>query len=259
MLGMGTWSSPFFRSAVLRVSLSLFGLSSALWSLTASPSFWQMMPARDAAARIVADERFKPHSLKEMLLHIESAPPPFVRQAGLLSATALISLLAQEDTLRRKAPEEADREADAARRRLTDALGVNPTNSYLWFMLYSVDLARIGAEPSTVAYLERSYALGPHEGWIARRRNRLALAALPMLTEFAQLAAISEYEEMVDADFIEEAALNLLGVGWPYRARLIAALVSADIVSKTLLYRRIEIEGIKLAIPGISIDERPWR
>jgi len=230
-----------------------------LWTMFALPSFRLTVPARDVAARIVADERFKRGILPGALARMETVKRPLMLQAEFSKAEALLMLRTTEEAIQQQAPEEGDRGIEGAQQKVIAALFVNPSDSFLWLMLYSVETARSGFGPEKVGLLDLSYAVGPLEGWIAIRRNRLALAIFPMLRDDIQRAAVSEFAELVDSDFIEEAANNLTGVGWSIRERLLSELVEVDITSRQALAKRLSSNGIKLAIPGIKTDERPWR
>ncbi|MCK1345781.1 MULTISPECIES: hypothetical protein [unclassified Bradyrhizobium] len=244
---------------MLRGLLLPLGLLSVFWSLTALPSFRRTTPAREVTARIIADERFKTGALNQMLTRIEAEPAPPIQQPELWLADVLIRLRTAEEAMQQKTLEEADREVEAAEHKLIAALHLSPTDSLLWLLLYSVETTRNGFDPKTLSYLDRSYLAGPHEGWIALRRNRLSLAVFPVLGDWTRQATVSEFSEMVDADFIEEAGTNLMGVGWAQRERLLAALRDVDVSSKTSLLKRLLADGINLKIPGIEHNERPWR
>ncbi|WP_126259820.1 hypothetical protein [Bradyrhizobium sp. LVM 105] len=142
--------------------------------------------------------------------------------------------------------------------KIRTALRENPMGSFLWLMLYSVGTARNGLDPKNISYLEQSYATGPNEGWVALRRNRLALAVFPVLSTLVQSEVISEFANTVDSDFIAEAELTLIGVGWTYKERLLSALESVDLASRQALRKRLSNDGIKVSIPGLQADERPW-
>ena len=109
-----------------------------------------------------------------------------------------------------------------------------------------------------MSYLEQSYSTGPREGWIALRRNRLALAAFQMLNERMQDSVTAEFAGMVDSYFIGEAADNLQRAGWPQRERLLASLGDVDIMSRELFAKWLERNGVKVVVPGVKSNERPW-
>ncbi|MCK1675306.1 hypothetical protein IVA89_26605 [Bradyrhizobium sp. 150] len=257
---MGMWNNaPATRSAAFRALLLPLGLFSVLWSLTAVPSFWRTAPARDIIARIIADDRFRPGVLDQMLVRIEAEPVLAIPRPELSLASVLVRLRIAEEGMQRRTLAEADREVEAAEHQLMASLKVTPSDSFLWLMLYSVKTTRNGFDPEIVRYLERSYLAGPHEGWIAVRRNRLALSIFPTLRDGTRQLAVSEFAELVDGDFIQEAAANLIGVGWAQNERLLSALGGIDLSSKTNLWKRLRAEGINVKIPGLEFSERPWR
>lgn len=241
----------------MRLVVAALGFAAILWSCAALPPFWLTLPARQAAERIVADQRFRPGVLRQLLVRLANAPQPKPLPAAFARADALISLRAAESQWR--AQDDADRETDVAYQKIRSALSVLPGDPLLWLLLYSVDMARNGFHAEIVDYLDRSYAEGPNEGWIALRRNRLALAIFSSLRAETQNLVIAEFAKMVDADWIDHAALNLLGTGWQQRDRLVSALGEVNISSKKSLYNQISGSGVRLNIPGLDYDVRPWR
>lgn len=245
------WSSA-------RPLLCVLGAAGLCWSLTVLPIFRSTAPAREVTERIMADRRFKFGVLADVLARIESEPKRSLTQATFVRAEAFVGLGAAEGAMARGSPGEADREMAAADDRVRSSLSVNPGDSFLWVMLYSLATAREGIGPENLAYLDQSYATGPREGWISLRRNRLTLAAFSMLDELQKSRAVAEFASIVDSDFTEDAGLNLTGVGWQYRARLVNGLGSVDIISRQALSKWLSSNGYRMQIPGIELEDRPW-
>lgn len=245
--------------ALLRGLLVIGAVGGLLWSVVVLPCFWRILPASDATARIIADERFKAGTLAGVLAGIEAGLHGAAAESAMRRAIALIRLRLAEEVMVRNSSEEADREVATAEQKVRSALEMNPGDSFLWMMLYSVQLTRNGVDPASIRHLEQSYTTGPFEGWISLRRNRLALAAFSQCSATMQAAITSEFSEMVDSDFIETAAANLTSVGWAHRSGLLSALGSIDLASKKSFYKRLSADGIKVSIPGLEVDERPWR
>ncbi|PJG55625.1 hypothetical protein CVM73_08700 [Bradyrhizobium forestalis] len=222
------------------------------------PSFRGLLPARDIAARIISDDRLKAQALAEILALIEPAAAAALSPPELFRASALARVRLAEVAMARKSSDEADAEIAAAEQKLVEALSVNPTDSFLWLMLYSVETSRSGFDPKTVAHLERSYLAGPNEGWIAVRRNRVALGVFPLLSELAQARVVDEFAEMVDADFWNDTEANLTGIGWAHRDRLLAGLQRVDLVSREAFARMLFRDGYDIQVPGVKQKERPW-
>ncbi|MCK1616116.1 hypothetical protein IVA96_05450 [Bradyrhizobium sp. 159] len=244
---------------MLRGVLLLLGAGGMLWSLAVLPSFWLTTPARAIAARIMEDQRFRPGALSDALSRITNDFAPFIVQPELLHAEALIRLQKAEEAIQRKSPDEADREVEKAENKLRASLSTSPNDSFLWLLLHSIEMTRNGFDTDHSSYLMQSYMIGPYEGWISLRRNRLALAALPMLGGTTQERVVAEFASLVDSDFIEDASLNLTTVGWVHRERLAASLAGTDIVARESFAKRLSKDGVKIKIPGIETQDRPWK
>src|SRR5438874_3259723 len=162
------------RQAWARAPMLLLGLAGALWSLTALPSFWRVMPARELSTRVLMDDRFKPGVLSEVLAQVEEQPAPILLPYELARAEALVHLRVAEEAIERRSSEVADREVGSTVEKVRFSLSLNPSDSFLWLTLYSVETTRKGFNVSNVSYLDQSYAIAPREGWIALRRNKLA-------------------------------------------------------------------------------------
>lgn len=246
-------------AAGLGVLLLVVGLGSLLWVTFVLPSFWWTAMARDAAALIVANERFKAGALTVVLAKIQGQPAAALSKSDIMRAVALVRLRRAEEMMARNSSEEVDREIATAEAVVRSALVVNPTDAFIWLKLYSVQTTRNGFDPKNVSLLIQSYATGPNEGWIAVRRNRLALGVFSTLSRSAQDTVAHEFAQLVESDFTDEAATNLMGVGWANRGRLLEALTGVDVVSKNGLSRRLRVDGIEVKVPGIELEGRPWQ
>lgn len=242
-----------------RAVLLLLSLVALWWSTTVLPTARFTASALNLTERIMADERFKRGPLSEILAQIESAARGVVAQASVSRAQALIRIELAEKAMQQKGADEVDRETIAAEGNVKSSLALNPADSFLWMLLYSIATTRNGFDPIHIKYIEQSYQSGPREGWVALRRNPLALAAFPLLDVSLRRMAVTEFAQIVDADLTNEAALILEGTGWTHRDALLAALSQADFVSRLNLYKRLSQDGLKLQITGIPYDERPWR
>ncbi|MFC7698618.1 hypothetical protein ACFQX9_18230 [Bradyrhizobium sp. GCM10028915] len=246
-------------AASSRIWLLPLGVAGVLWSLNVLPSFLATAPLRDWSAQIIADETFKVGTFTELARGGALSAELWMLEPARAQAEALIHLRAAEEAIRRKNSEEADRAVEAALTKVRSALAVTPTDSLLWLLIYSVETSRGGVDPQYVRYLDQSYRCGPYEGWLMLRRNGLALAIFPTLTNITQEAVISEFAEMVDADFLADAAKNLTTVGWAYRARLLPKLEQITLASRQSFARALSGQGYKVPIPGIVQHDRPWR
>lgn len=209
--------------------------------------------------RVLAEDRFRPGILGGVVRSIETASKSTVQRSDLARAEALIRLRIAEEAVGRKAPTEVDREFSIANEKMGASVELNPADSLLWFMLYSVGTTHRGFDSTTVGYLKQSYITGPSEGWVALRRNRFALAAFPSLSNAMQARVVSEFCSMVDSEFTEIAALNFMGLGSVERDRLLESLSRTDIVPREKFARTLVRQGLTVSVPGVEIEQRIWR
>ncbi|MBR1329076.1 hypothetical protein [Bradyrhizobium ottawaense] len=252
----GTNRSSLRKAECFARTLQLaFGLICVLWSSVALQSFWAIAPAREMTARIVANERFKRSVLVSARVELEAWQSLSVHNASLERAKALMGLSSFEID----STPEAEHEFDASRAGVRAALRLNPMDSYLWLRLYSSAMLHSGVGNVNIRLLRQSYQTGPLESWIALGRNRMALAAFPMLDDEMQDNVLSEFAHLVDSGFIDAAAASVTGAGWAYRGSLMDRLRRVDLIEREALARRLARDGIPITVPEIGIDERPWR
>lgn len=242
---------------LMRATVLLLGFACAGWSVTVLPIFGLAERLRDVSDRIISDQQFKPGRLNDVLARIEARPEIRPPLPAVTRAEALVRLRAADDTMRQSA-EASDSAVAVTETSLKRAIALNPQDSFLWLMLYSLQNTRNGFDLVNLGLVEQSYASGPLEGWIALRRNRLALAVFPSLDRAAQTQVVNEFAEIVDADFQSDAEVNLIGIGWPYRDRLLAGLERVDIASRQMFARMLVHDGYDVQVPGVKPKERPW-
>ncbi|WP_158284438.1 hypothetical protein [Bradyrhizobium sp. SUTN9-2] len=183
---------------------------------------------------------------------------PTVMPPELTYTKALLALRAEEATQRYNL-DKADQKVDSAEVLLRAALAINPNDSFLWLMLYSVATMRHGFDLRYLSYLEQSYTLGANEGWVALRRNSLALASSPLLDSATQRSAKLEFAAILNSGFVDVAANNLMRVGPVARDKLLKSLDRVDIAPREALARKLLRDGVSVSVPGVKLDERLWR
>ncbi|MET4369770.1 hypothetical protein ABIA99_002457 [Bradyrhizobium sp. LB12.1] len=243
----------------VRAPLLLLGLVGVLWFYATLPSIWLAAPVRDVTARILSDDRFKSGTLSKLVAQIAVRPSLMVEPSDFVRGEALILLRTSEEMIGRKSPEDADRKVEAATDKVKYSLSVNPTDAFLWLMLYSTAISRDGLDFRNIKYLDQSYVIAPFEGWIVLRRNRVGLALFQSLSEATQQNVLTEFGAMINSGFIDDAAMNLEGVGWAERDRLLTTLERANEIPREAFARRLARDGVKAIVPGVEIDQRSWR
>lgn len=239
--------------------LLLTGIAGVAWSLVVLPSFWTDLQVSSVATHILVGEQLKPGTMESIAVRMDADSPSSLPYPSLVRARALIALRSAEEGLLGKGSQDLERKLSTAENKLKSSLMLDPADAFLWLLLYWVKNERDGFDAGNIRYLEQSYSAGPYEGWIALRRNRLALAIFPLLGEQLQQRVVAEFAGMVESEFTDDAARILTGVGWPQKDRLLASLGGVRLVAREAFAKRLAYEGVKATVPGVDLPERMWR
>jgi hypothetical protein len=140
------------------------------------------------------------------------------------------------------------------------ALECAPSDAFLWCVRYWVEVVKYGFKDEFLTDLKMSYNLGPHEAWIAEKRNSLALAVFDRLGPKLQDMVVAEYAGMLDAGLIQQAFDNLVGPGFSIQNRLLGALGNVRLIHREWLAKGLREAGYRIDVPGVELtEERPWR
>jgi hypothetical protein len=213
---------------------------------------------QNIAERLVSGEQFEAEVLENIPAasdtgSIGSCHPTMARTA------AIVQLRLVEMSIYKADQASLEKRLDNLEKLSRRALFCSPTDSYLWLILYWVDVRRHGLGDKQIEYLEMSYRLGKNEGWIAERRNGLALAVFEQLPLLLQENVIFEFSRLVDAGFIYSAAKNLMGPGWPLQDKLLSSLTNVKLDMLLRFAKALRKEGMYVDIPGLPpMERRPW-
>ncbi len=139
------------------------------------------------------------------------------------------------------------------------ALRITPTDGFLWFALAWLAKTRGGFDDAVMSELEMSYAMAPHEGWIAVHRNAFAVPLLSSLPPGLRDAVIREFGNLVVSGYIPNAAEILTGPGWGERDALLKSLDGLPLYDRTQFARELQARGENLFVPGVDVKTPPWR
>ncbi|MBB4260155.1 hypothetical protein [Bradyrhizobium sp. CIR3A] len=240
----------FARTSI--IALSAFSLS---WVAFAVPQFAWAATKSEVASRLLADDRIKPSALRDAIAASTGRSQWYLDQSKIQRAQALIHFRIAEESGRIDI-QEGDLARVRAMASISSSLASNPGDAYLWLALYSTQLLSEGFDPKAVSYLGASYVLGPMEGRIALRRNRLALAAFPLFGDDLQAKIVSEFCALVNSQFIDTAVLNFVSSGPYQRNRLLQSLSQTDLIPREMFAKQLAREAVSVTVPGVSIDER---
>jgi hypothetical protein len=212
-----------YRSS-LRLALVAGGVGAMLWSGAVFRVFLIDAPEEDVSSRILIGEDFPSEALqyldRDSDFRVKGAYPQGLRSASIIRLRRTELAIGSLNQI------EVDADLASLQRSLTEALANTPTDSFLWLALFWSQNAAHGFGPQSVEYLRMSYLCGAHEGWIAARRNRLAIAMFYALPTDIRAAALVEFNDLVAHGYIPEAAKTFMGPGWDIHDLLVSNLAA---------------------------------
>ena len=226
------------------------GVCAIAWAFFSVPDFLAETPFSVTALRILSGDSFNARQLNSLALELETTPDQRLRSLALddVAVVRLQLLLSKFDSGEPVATSDL---ADLLTS-VTDALGGTPTASFLWLMDFW--LRGLSGMPvdTRSKLLSMSYATGPNEGWIAVRRNSLALGSFVPLPIELRKAALSEFARLVRSGFYRDAANILAGPGWAVRDQLLSQLVEINEAGRRSFAAALASRDIDLKIPSMD-------
>ena len=246
-------------AAMSRVVLISIGVFSVWWGIITFPVFWRDARLDYTADRVLNGEEFKREILQTMLADADSAERAWARPDALRSA-AIIRLSLAERASVAENPKPLGPIIDQLDASVRRSLSAAPAEPLLWLALFSLKRMKDDRSKEDFAYLRMSYLVGPHEGWVARRRNYIALANFPELPQDVAEAALTEFKDLVVSGYYPTAVKILVGPGWPIHDMLLRRLEDAPDEARRRFASSTDALGYDIAVPGVERPEpRPWR
>jgi hypothetical protein len=245
--------------ALARLFAVVLGVLACAWGTATFPTFWSQISIERTADAIVDRDTFKPLSLNPLLPAVDQIELSSYCRPEAVHSTAIIRLRLAEDALANAQRDVIDARLSALEDAIRGSLACSPADPFLWMTLAWVDQTRQGFRPEQLAYLRVSYQLGPYEGWITDRRNRLALSIFQKLPPDLVDAVVHEFAGMVNSQLDEQAIAILTGPGWWMHDRLLAGLKNIDVRRREELAKELYSAGYDISVPGVAPrTQRPW-
>ena len=231
-----------------------------MWAAAALPAFWSQRDLAHIAGRVLAGEPYRPQVLDAVEQRFD-VMPSWAYRAAALNRLAVLQLRRLEEAMFGGAPGPIDSRLDELGRVVGESLAGTPSDPFLWMVLFWLENTRDGFGADHLGALRLSYRLGPREGWVAIKRNRLAMAVFSTLPAELAQAAISEFANLVHSRMYDEAAAILVGPGWPIRDRLIKRVYELDGNDGQAFAKVLHMQNVTdAAIPDTaSTPLRPWQ
>jgi hypothetical protein len=247
------------RTNIARLFLAIAGLMAMAWAFAVFPVFWSQNIIVDVGTAVLAGEAFKPDVLAAVAALTQTNSKTKVRPS-VLGKAAAIRVRQAEDAMRAGDPQVTDQRLESLTRSVDEAARNAPSDPFLWLVWFWLDSTRNGLRPENLAFLRMSYDLGPYEGWIAVKRNGLALAAFAALPNDLAERAIAEFVGLVRWGLVAEASAIAAGTPPQLRTILFARLKDLNYEQRRAfagaIYGR-EVDDVP--VPGIAPPTPPIR
>ena len=240
------------RNKMTRMALAVAGVAGVAWAVAVFPTFSTELPIIDVGKAVMAGEAFKPGVLSAVDTRAGNGAAGVVRPA-VLGKAAVIRLRLAEDAIRAGDKSRVDQSLQSLAGMIDESLQNAPSDPFSWLARFWLDNTRHGLQPSHLRELWMSYDLGRYEGWIAAKRNRVALGVYSEMPSDLAEQAISEFVNLVRWGIAEEAADIAAGPGLLLRSVLFARLKDLKVDQRRpfaqAIYRR-ELDDVP--VPGID-------
>jgi len=162
-----------------RLLLSVVSLCALGWALDAFPRDIGLATERQISRRVAEGYTLDPDVVARAASRVAAAGSDC--RGDTTRMTAYLEVKRAEDALRAQATSNLKEAFDRLGQALDRRLSCAPTDGFAWFSLFWLRLATGGFTPADEKLLAMSYQTAPEEVWVARRRNLVAGALLPLL------------------------------------------------------------------------------
>ena len=237
-------------AALSRAVLMATGMFSVWWGISTFPIFWHDARLEHTAYAITNGGQFKREVLQNLLADAD-LDKSWVRPEALRSAAIVRFGLVDQAIIaeKQKPPGPVVDQLEASIRR---SLSAAPADSFLWLALFLSTRMKEGGSTEDFGFLRMSYRVGPHEGWVAGRRNYIAFDHFPELPQDLADAAVTEFRDLVGSGYFVTAAKILVGPGWPIHEMLLHRLEDAPVEARRQLALVAKARGYDIAVPGVE-------
>lgn len=238
----------------VRILLIAFGCLAVAWGVHVLPVFARSQTLAATAQRIIRGERFPTEALTNLLSTINTAEYDWPCNPASRHSAAIIRLRLAEDSL--DSPTSANTLYEL-RLSILRSLSCAPADSFLWLALFWTVNHENGFHPENIKYLAMSYQLGPNEGWIAVKRNPIALSIFDKLPVDLASEAADEFTKIIGLGLYKDAAQIFTKPGWPVHEVLLHHLATSTISpeQRKAFANSLDALGYDVDVPGVPKDD----
>jgi hypothetical protein len=244
----------------LRAVFCILGIAAIIWGGYTVQIAWQQSGFQQIASHLIAGDRFAAKVFVALTPQLDASNQGKWSHPSAARDVTLIRLRMFENVIVDGEQNLVDMQITKLHGALAKSLENAPADPFLWAVLFWLENTQNGYDQDHLKYLRMSYALGPNEGWIAVKRNRVALAIFRLLPADLAQDAKMEFVRMVSSRMYDQAADILVGPGWGIRSALLAGLNETTDLDRQLFVRAVFNLGYDIIVPGVQLPEkRPWQ
>lgn len=249
-----------FGIATLWVLKLALALAVIIWAIANSGVFWLQRPIERVAMRVLETERFRREAITGLLPQIDLIERSDLCRAPALRSAAIARFWLASEVMEAGERERIDSSLTELRNVLRRSLACSPADPFLWVVLLWAENTILGFSPDRFTYLRISYEFGPNEGWIALKRNRVALSLFEQLPPDVAQSAENEFTGILESGFDREAAAIFLALDQHTQNILLLRLKQLPEANRQAFAQALYNEGYDVDVPGVRrLDPRPWR
>jgi hypothetical protein len=236
------------KAIVSRTLTVIVGTCAIAWAVQVFPFFRAEVSLTDLARRIISGENFSSSQFDAIRSAVDDATAARLDSSN-KSSVAAIRLFLVDSGMRASINSPADiAQLETA---VETALAESPADAFTWLIADWLK-RREGEAMTNDMMLRMSYRTGPNEGWVALKRNPIAVASFPSLPGDLVGNVIAEFAGLVQAGFNIDAADVLAHADPGVRGQLLAALVNVNEENRRRFARVLESKNIEVNVPGMA-------
>lgn len=212
---------------VLRGCSLVIGCLGLAWGIFVLPQSVFSDSFRDIEDRLLSFETFRPAALARTIDNQDSQsldPCDTHSQRAML----LMEMSLAETALRSGKIKEFDQRAKSLETRSTRVLGCTPRQSFVWLLLFQLEVLHGALNEHSFDLLTMSYETSPNEAWISIRRILVAMPLVLVAPEPSRQKILNEFQLLMRYGFVDVTARAYLSAPEPARSLLQARIQQFD-------------------------------
>jgi hypothetical protein len=205
----------------------MIGCLGLAWGIFVLPQSEFADEFRDVEDRLLHFETFRRTSL-ERTIASQASQDLSACDTRSQRAMLLMEMSLAETALRLGTVKEFDERANSLETRSTRVLGCTPRQSFVWLLLFQLEVLHGALNEHSYGLLAMSYETSPNEAWISIRRILVAMPLVFVAPGSTRQKILNEFQLLIQYGFMDVAARAYLSAPEPARSSLEARIEQFD-------------------------------